>query len=65
MKKKRARQLPLFAKEKHTASVMVHFTPSQMASLRSYANAKQMTVGACVRMMLVTYLNSPLKGKTP
>lgn len=63
MKKKRMRQLTMFPKEKHTASVMVHFTPSQMASLRSFASAKQMTVGACVRMMLVAFLNSPLKGK--
>lgn len=61
MKKKRLRQLPLFQKEKHDAHVMVHFTQAQLASLRAFASAKQMTVGACVRMMLVSYM----KGQRP
>jgi len=53
--------MPFARREPHDAHVMVHFTQAQLQSLRAFANSKQMTVGACVRMMLVTYLNSNLR----
>ncbi|MFI4978302.1 MAG: hypothetical protein ACHQC8_06500 [Solirubrobacterales bacterium] len=55
--------MPFLKKEPHDAHIMVHFTRAQLASLRAYATSRDMTVGACVRMMLVAFLNSPLKGK--